>query len=143
MTKKTRDDSSRNFSLISFSITDVPGPPDAPVVSEIFAEHCMLAWTPPADDGGAPITGFHVERRMIGGDRWARVNKEQVSGENIKFWHYFMVYGRIYHKIQHSEVIHSSVRDKVKSIIQSQHIYPLKVVGGNFLSSIIVFSFPS
>jgi hypothetical protein len=56
----------------------VPAAPDAPVPADVFADHCTLSWTPPTDDGGAPITGFHVEKRIIGSQRWARVNKEQV-----------------------------------------------------------------
>ena len=58
---------------------DPPGPPDAPLISDIFAENCMCAWQPPKEDGGAPITGYHLEKRLIGSQFWARVNKEKVS----------------------------------------------------------------
>lgn len=38
----------------------------------------MVAWQPPADDGGAPVSGFHLERRATTSERWMRVNKEQI-----------------------------------------------------------------
>ena len=57
---------------------DVPVPPDAPILDEIFADNCMGAFQPSKNDGGAPITGYHVEKRLVGCQFWARVNKEQV-----------------------------------------------------------------
>ena len=37
-----------------------------------------MSWQPPADDGGAPVSGFHLERRATTSERWIRVNKEQI-----------------------------------------------------------------
>ncbi len=52
---------------------DPPGPPQAPKVSDITKESAVLTWEPPAEDGGTPITGYHVERRMTSSARWAKV----------------------------------------------------------------------
>ena len=57
-------------------ISDVPEAPDAPIVDEIFAEEAQIAWAPPANDGGAPITGYHLEKRLTSSSRWIKVNKD-------------------------------------------------------------------
>uniref|UniRef100_A0A5K3EN24 non-specific serine/threonine protein kinase n=1 Tax=Mesocestoides corti TaxID=53468 RepID=A0A5K3EN24_MESCO len=47
---------------ISVIIMDKPKPPRDLEVFDVFAEHCMLKWKPPEDDGGTPITDYIVER---------------------------------------------------------------------------------
>lgn len=44
----------------------------------------MVAWQPPANDGGAAITGYYLERQSEGTSRWVRVNKEPVSDLTLK-----------------------------------------------------------
>lgn len=46
------------------------GPPAAPVIDEISAGRgtVTIRWTPPADTGGVPLTGFAVYRRSAGGN---------------------------------------------------------------------------
>ena len=61
--------------LFFTELPEPPGAPEAPVVDEVFPENCQVAWQPPAEDGGAPITGYHVERRITSSQRWIRVNK--------------------------------------------------------------------
>ena len=63
---------------------DVPEAPEAPIVDEIFAENCQVAWQPPANDGGAPITGYHLERRMTSSPRWVKVNKDAIPELKLK-----------------------------------------------------------
>lgn len=51
-------------------------PPDAPSQPEILGytpNSCSLAWNPPINTGGKPITGYYVERRERGGE-WLKVN---------------------------------------------------------------------
>ena len=38
-----------------------------------------LTWSPPESDGGAPITGYYVERKEASASRWTRITKEPVS----------------------------------------------------------------
>jgi titin len=54
------------------------------VVSEIFKDHCTVAWQPPSDDGGAPITGFHLDRRAVTSKTWIRVNKEMIPEMSVQ-----------------------------------------------------------
>jgi hypothetical protein len=60
----------------------VPGPPEAPAISDILSTSCMVTYQPPTNDGGSPVTGYHVERQTTGG-RWLRVNKELIP--ELKF----------------------------------------------------------
>ncbi len=43
-----------------------------------------MAYQPPASDGGSPITGYHVERRIVGSTRWAKINKEPLPDLTTK-----------------------------------------------------------
>ncbi len=56
-----------------YCFTDKPKPPEDLKVSEIFAEHCLLSWSPPSDDGGGEITEYIVERQEEGSGFWEKV----------------------------------------------------------------------
>ena len=79
------------FYVKSFAFfLDVPSAPEAPTVDEIFATTCRIQWTPPASDGGSPITGYLIDRRLQGASRWSKVNKNptapsatQIIGEDL------------------------------------------------------------
>ncbi|CAH1802736.1 unnamed protein product, partial [Owenia fusiformis] len=63
---------------------DVPGPPDAPIISEIFKDSCQATWSPPESDGGAPIIGYHIERRQATSTRWVKVNTDVIEELTMK-----------------------------------------------------------
>lgn len=44
-----------------FDTADKPGTPE---VVDWDKDHADIKWTPPADDGGAPITGYLIEKRV-------------------------------------------------------------------------------
>ncbi len=44
----------------------------------------ILSWFPPSNDGGSPVTGYHLERRSPTSKRWVFVNKIQVRDTKIK-----------------------------------------------------------
>jgi len=57
-----------------------PDVPEPPVVSEVHATSCTVTYQPPEYDGGAPLTGYILERRTPGPDRrWIRVNDSPVT----------------------------------------------------------------
>ena len=70
--------------IVMLASTAVPGAPDAPTVAGIFHDNCSVAWQPPSDDGGSPITGYHLERRTTSSARWVRVNKTPVEELTLK-----------------------------------------------------------
>lgn len=41
----------------------LPGAPGTPSVTDWDKDHVDLTWSPPRDDGGAPITGYIVEKK--------------------------------------------------------------------------------
>ena len=66
-------------------ITEVPGPPQNPAVSDVCASSAHLSWETPESDGGAPITGYFVERRQTSSSRWLRVTKQAVPADTLSF----------------------------------------------------------
>lgn len=45
--------------IFTFFATDVPDPPQAPNVTEVGEDWCVMTWEPPANDGGSPILGTY------------------------------------------------------------------------------------
>lgn len=43
-------------------------------ISEITSESCCLAWNPPRDDGGSPITNYIVESRQTDKEEWIKLS---------------------------------------------------------------------
>ncbi|XP_023931299.1 twitchin isoform X3 [Lingula anatina] len=58
---------------------DVPGSPGKPKATDTNRDHITIAWDEPRSDGGAPITGYIVERKDPKSDRWTKVNREPVK----------------------------------------------------------------
>lgn len=55
-------------------VVDKPQPPQGPLdVSDITPDNCSLAWRPPLDDGGSPITNYIVEKLDYTGV-WSKVS---------------------------------------------------------------------
>ncbi|KAK0400071.1 hypothetical protein QR680_003339 [Steinernema hermaphroditum] len=60
---------------------DPPGPPSTPEVTGYDSNQVSLKWNPPRDDGGAPISGYVVERfEKRGGGDWAPVKRAIING---------------------------------------------------------------
>ena len=56
---------------------DPPGPPISFKIADVTKSSAQLSWQPPESDGGAPVTGYYVEKNT--GKRWSKVNKKAVS----------------------------------------------------------------
>ncbi|XP_059829909.1 immunoglobulin superfamily member 22-like [Hypanus sabinus] len=56
-----------------------PGMPSQPQVTDVSKDVITIAWTPPAQDGGAPVLGYIVERRKKGSSHWIPATKEPIQ----------------------------------------------------------------
>lgn len=56
-------------------ISDEPGAPGAPEATDWDKDHVDLRWTPPAQDGGSPITGYIIEKKEKGTTRWVKAGE--------------------------------------------------------------------
>ena len=82
MTKEKHSTISINCSsqsAASFLISDAPGAPTKPVISNIQETSATVTWSPPISDGGSPITSYTVELKDSFSPRWVVVEKEMFT----------------------------------------------------------------
>nr|XP_006823012.1 PREDICTED: titin-like [Saccoglossus kowalevskii] len=58
---------------------DVPGQPGSPSVSGVDASFMTITWTPPVSDGGAPITGYIIEKKDTSKAKWTLATRKPVK----------------------------------------------------------------
>ncbi|XP_078511200.1 myosin-binding protein C, fast-type isoform X1 [Lissotriton helveticus] len=57
-------------------VVDVPDPPDAVRITSVGEDWASVVWDPPLYDGGNPVTGYLIERKKKGSQRWMKMNFE-------------------------------------------------------------------
>lgn len=62
----------------------LPGPPGKPKVVDHTRSTMLVTWEPPRDNGGAPISGYWLEKKEEGGVYWSRVNRAPVTKPAMK-----------------------------------------------------------
>ena len=63
---------------VRVNVVSRPGPPEGPLeVSGVHKNGCKLAWKPPLDDGGLPITGYVVEKLDVDTGIWSPVGRTE------------------------------------------------------------------
>lgn len=63
---------------------DVPAAPGAPKGTESTEDSISIAWTRPRHDGGSPITGYVIEKRLISEDKWTKATHALVPDTNAR-----------------------------------------------------------
>ncbi|XP_078797735.1 myosin-binding protein C, slow-type isoform X18 [Oryzias latipes] len=48
--------------IIDIQIVDLPGPPQSVTIEDVWGRNVALVWTPPKDNGNAPITGYTIQK---------------------------------------------------------------------------------
>ncbi|XP_041935474.1 myosin-binding protein C, slow-type isoform X5 [Alosa sapidissima] len=48
--------------ILDIQIVDLPGPPQCVKIEEVWGENVALDWSPPKDNGNAPITGYTIQK---------------------------------------------------------------------------------
>ncbi|XP_048829497.1 immunoglobulin superfamily member 22-like [Brienomyrus brachyistius] len=56
-----------------------PGTTSQPQITDVTKDAVTVTWTPPAQDGGAPVLGYMIERRKKGSNMWVPVSKELIQ----------------------------------------------------------------
>uniref|UniRef100_A0A0N5A493 non-specific serine/threonine protein kinase n=1 Tax=Parastrongyloides trichosuri TaxID=131310 RepID=A0A0N5A493_PARTI len=80
---------------VNVTVVDRPGEPRGPLdVSDINENGCKLAWKPPADDGGADISHYVIEKQDTNTGRWSNCGEspdtnfvvdDLIKGHEYKF----------------------------------------------------------
>ena len=63
---------------------DIPGAPGAPRGIESTDDSITIQWTKPIHDGGSPITGYVVEKRLISEDKFIKASHVHILDLNYK-----------------------------------------------------------
>ena len=64
------DELETHHSIVAKNPFDEPGKPGKPEITDWDKDHVDLKWAPPETDGGAPITGYIIEKRKKGTHKW-------------------------------------------------------------------------
>ncbi|XP_069493060.1 myosin-binding protein C, fast-type isoform X2 [Ambystoma mexicanum] len=57
-------------------VVDVPDPPESVRITSVGEDWASVVWDPPAYDGGQAVTGYLIERKKKGSQRWMKMNFE-------------------------------------------------------------------
>nr|XP_033817503.1 myosin-binding protein C, fast-type [Geotrypetes seraphini] len=61
---------------IVVKVVDVPDPPESVRITSVGEDWANVVWDPPKYDGGQPVTGYLIERKKKGSQRWMKMNFE-------------------------------------------------------------------
>lgn len=64
---------------------DPPGPPGAPRGVETTEDSITINWTRPRHDGGSPIIGYVIEKRLISEEKWIKATQAIVVDITHKY----------------------------------------------------------
>ncbi|XP_010774855.1 myosin-binding protein C, slow-type isoform X3 [Notothenia coriiceps] len=48
--------------ILDIQVVDLPGPPQSVTIEDVWGGNVALVWTPPKDNGNAPITGYTIQK---------------------------------------------------------------------------------
>lgn len=68
------------YMIMSLLHPDKPGPPDGEIqFKKVTADNITIMWSPPADEGGAMVTHYIVEKRETSRIMWSIVSEKLVD----------------------------------------------------------------
>jgi len=63
---------------------DPPGAPGTPRGVETTEDSITITWTKPRHDGGSPILGYSIEKRLLNEDKWVKATPALVHDTTYK-----------------------------------------------------------
>ncbi|XP_029624486.1 titin isoform X1 [Salmo trutta] len=60
---------------------ETPGPPTTLHVAQATKSFMLVTWNEPANDGGSPIIGYHLEMKDYSSIRWTKTNRGRLIAE--------------------------------------------------------------
>lgn len=63
---------------------DPPGAPGTPKGVETTEDSITITWTKPRHDGGSPILGYVIEKRLLSEDKWVKATPSLVHETNYR-----------------------------------------------------------
>ncbi|XP_051846248.1 myosin-binding protein C, fast-type isoform X2 [Antechinus flavipes] len=75
-TIKVTNPAGEDTASLFVKVVDVPDPPEAVRITSVGEDWAILVWEPPKYDGGQPVTGYLIERKKKGSQRWMKLNFE-------------------------------------------------------------------
>lgn len=64
---------------------DPPGAPGTPRGVETTEDSITITWTKPRHDGGSPILGYVIEKRLLNEDKWVKATPALVHDTTYKW----------------------------------------------------------
>ncbi|XP_031714775.1 myosin-binding protein C, slow-type isoform X4 [Anarrhichthys ocellatus] len=56
--------------ILDIQVVDLPGPPQCVTIEDVWGGNVALVWTPPKDNGNAPITGYTIQKADLKTMEW-------------------------------------------------------------------------
>lgn len=78
----------------AFHLTEPPSTPGKPEATDWGSDFIELSWTPPKEDGGSPVTGYIIQKKVKGSNLWEKGT--EVVGTETKGKVPFLVEGQDY-----------------------------------------------
>ena len=80
---------------VEVNVMDRPSIPEDFDIEDITNKSAILVWKPPKDDGGAPVTGYCVDKREVGRSVWGKITAD-VPADATRFEVLRLIEGREY-----------------------------------------------
>ncbi|XP_010785474.1 serine/arginine repetitive matrix protein 2-like [Notothenia coriiceps] len=64
---------------------NVPGPCEAPLVTNVTCDRMTVSWKEPADDGKSPIVGYMLEKKEAKDLNWTKLGRKILTERSIEY----------------------------------------------------------